>query len=194
VTSRGRRTDQFRDEFAAALDRFQNGEGAEDAVEGDDTPEAVGLAAPAGRGAGASTSQVAEDEEAAPGMQGLGFGAALPSAERVRALRDRDLAEKKRRLEGRAAAIQAGLNVKSKGGAVGQGAAQSAREQRHDAAAPMAPPARRQIGAMMPPPAVRGKRARDDAATTGGEGDYEFVPPQDQTGDGKTSLNAKLGY
>mmetsp|Transcript_26434 Transcript_26434/g.43947 ORF Transcript_26434/g.43947 Transcript_26434/m.43947 type:complete len:94 (-) Transcript_26434:313-594(-) len=32
------------------------------------------------------------------------------------------------------------------------------------------------------------------AGITEDDGDYEWQPPQDQTGDGRSTLNAKLGY
>lgn len=119
---------------------------------------------------------VASDSEEERRPVGLGWGGGVPNTAQVGAAKEAMLLEKQR-----SAAIEASLKP---GLNRGGGDSPSAKER---------PAKRAPIGPAMPPPPSRlHAKAEEDVPMT--EDGYEWKPPTGQRGDGKTSLNEKLGY
>mgnify|MGYP004178415693 FL=1 len=120
-------------------------------------------------------------EEAPSRRDGLGMGGARPSREGVAQLHQKMAAQQAQAQ--REAAMQPGLNKKAAGAAPGAapGAARGP-------VGPMGPPR----GGVSQPPGRR--PVGPQAAEKEEDVDMAWAPPQNQSGDGKTALNKKLGY
>ena len=104
------------------------------------------------------------------------MGGAGPSREGVAQLQQKLAAQ--RAAAQREAAMQPGLNKKLAGAAPGAA---------RGPVGPMGPP---RGGASQPP----ARRAVGPQPAPEEDADMAWAPPQNQTGDGKTALNKKLGY
>ena len=146
--------------------------------------KARGATGCAAGGAASGAAAAAEGEAAPEGLleeapsrrDGLGMGGAGPSRDGVAQLQQKMAAQ--RAQAQREAAMQPGLNKKVAGAAPGAA---------RGPVGPMGPP---RGGASQPP----GRRAVGPKPATEEDADMAWAPPQNQTGDGKTALNKKLGY
>ena len=167
--------DLFKADYAAAVQRLLDGDGA---AGGEND-----AAAEVGGGTDEPNEPLGSvDDAGGQGARGLGFGASRPDVAKVLQVQ-RNLAaanEKKHQ-----AALKAGLN---QGGGVSGGPRSEG----------VIGPARPAAGASTTDVQVRrvqpGVPRGGAQPGAGDEPDYGWKPPTDQSGDGRTSLNAKLGY
>ncbi len=194
-------SERFRQEFAEAVSRRQRG-GGDGGDEGGDEgggEAATAAIAEAGRSAAGSEHgppSAVDEEGTEPRRGGLGFGSSKPDASRVAEVKQSYVANKAH-AQAQEEAMRPGLN---RGGCAAAGATAGARPGAGPGAG--AAPRPRQgpaIGPAMPPPqprAARQAQAQRAAlpAASGETDEFEWTAPRGQTGDGKTALNAKLGY
>ena len=191
--------DKFRADFAAAVGALA---AAQPRTIGADGEEEEAGALPADGGAGACAGGAADgalDAGSEPVRGGLGYGVARPDgAAHVEAAKA--AAEARQAQARREASLQPGLNRSTapQAGADVSGAAMGVGPQKQGPPGPPGPqgppPKRPRVqGPSMPPPTSRAPKPAEDGPM-GADDDFEWKPPQGQSGDGKSTLNARLGY